>query len=127
MRLLHPTEPGLLAKQKFSVWHLLSSTYFHKIEIRSSLESYHGNSVTVGEKVWMPTSDKANPSPSRSSSASSTPSKASPRKCSSAVEDSPAVRQLVEVPLFPYPAAPFASGKTKKSKKKTSSPAAPSA
>ena len=118
--------PGLLAKRKFSVWHLLSSTYFHKIGIRSSLESYYGKSVSVGEKVWMPTSDKANPSPSRSSSAASTPSKTSPGKCSSAVEVNPAVRQLVEVPLFPELAAPLASGKAKKSKK-NSTPAAPSA
>ena len=32
--------PGLLNKRKFSVWHLLSSSYFQKIGIRSSLETF---------------------------------------------------------------------------------------
>ena len=118
--------PGLLAKRKFSVWHLLSSSYFHKIGIRSSLESYYGKSASVEEKVWMPTSDKSNPSPSRSSSAASTPSKKSPEKCPPAIEGSPVVRQITEFPLFSDPSAPVTSGKMKKNRKKNSSPAKPS-
>ena len=118
--------PGLLAKRKFSVWHLLSSSYFHKIGLRSSLESYYGKSASVEEKVWMPTSDKSNPSPSRSSSATSTPSKRSPEKCPPAIEGSPVVRPITEFPLFPDPSAPVTSGKMKKNRKKNSSSAKPS-
>ena len=116
--------PGLLAKRKFSVWHLLSSSYFQKIGFRSSLEAYYEKNASVEKTIWMSTSDKTNPTPSRSSSTASTPSKTSPSKTSpsktspekqcSASEDSPVVRRLVEVPLLPDPAASFASGKKKK-------------
>ena len=37
--------PGLLLKRKFSVWHLTSSRYFKRLEIRSSLEAYYGKTA----------------------------------------------------------------------------------
>ena len=39
--------PGLLLKRKFSVWNLLSSTYFLKIGLLSTLESCYAKNVAV--------------------------------------------------------------------------------
>ena len=106
--------PGLLNKRKFSVWHLLSSSYFQKIGISSSLESFYEKSVAGEETIWLSTTDKADPSPSRSSSAKSTPRKVSSEKQAPAVEKSPALRSLTEIPLFPARAIPIVGSKGKK-------------
>ena len=113
--------PGLLLKRKFSVWHLLSSSYFKRLEIRSSLEAYHSKSAPEEGKPWMPTEDKAKSDSSGGSSAASTPSK-SPEKINLPQEPSPVVRRLVDCPLFPDSTTSDASGKKKKMTSKSGSP-----
>ena len=49
--------PGHLLKCKLSVWHLLSSSYFKRIEIHSSLEACYGKSRPDEGKNWMPTEE----------------------------------------------------------------------
>ena len=113
--------PGLLLKRKFSVWHLLSSSYFKRLEIRSSLEAYYGKTAPEEGKPWMPTEDKAKSDSSRGSSAASTPSY-SPEKINLPHMPSPVVRRLNDCPLFPDSTASDASGKKKKMTSKSGSP-----
>ena len=113
--------PGLLLKRKFSVWHLLSSSYFKRLEIRSSLEAYYGKSAPEEGKPWMPTEDKAKSDSSRGSSAASTPSK-SLEKINLPHVPSPVVRRLIDRPMFPDSTASDASGKKKKMTSKSGLP-----
>ena len=94
--------PGLMHKRKFSMWNLLSSSYFHKIGIRVSLEACYKKSSADDETIWLSTADSV---PSRSSSATSTPSKTSPETPSTS-KASPAVRHLFELPMFPIVDSP---------------------
>ena len=109
--------PGLMHKRKFSMWNLLSSSYFHKIGIRASLEACYKKSSADDETIWLSTAD---PVPSRSSSATSTTSKTSPEKPST-IKASPAVRHLFEVPMFPNVDSPKSEEK-KERKKGVSTP-----
>ena len=104
--------PGLMHKRKFSMWNLLSSSYFHKIGIRASLEACYKKSSVDDETIWLSIGDSV---PSRSSSATSTPSKTSPEKPSTS-KASPVVRRLFEVPVFPD-VDPPKSGEKKEKKK----------
>ena len=104
--------PGLMHKRKFSMWNLLSSSYFHKIRIRASSEACYKKSSVDDETIWLSTGDSV---PSRSSSATSTPSKTSPEKPSTS-KASPVVRRLFEVPMFPD-VDPPKSGEKKEKKK----------
>ena len=105
--------PGLLLKRKFSVWHLLSSSYFKLLEVRLSLEVYYSTSAPEEGKTWMSTEEKGKPNSNRGSSAATTPSK-SPEKINLRPVSSPVVRRLIDVPLFPNSTASDASGKKKK-------------
>ena len=90
----------------------LSSSYFHKIGIRASLEACYKKSSVDGETIWLSTADSV---PSKSSSATSTPSKTSPEKPSTS-SASPVVRRLFEVLMFPD-VDPPKSGEKKEKKK----------
>ena len=104
--------PGPLLKRIFSVWHLLSSSYFKRFQIRSSLEAYHGKSAPAEGKNWMPIEEKIRPNSSRSSSAAGTPSK-SFGKINLPPVSSPVVLRLIDFPLFCDSTASDSSGKKK--------------
>ena len=96
--------PGLLHKRKFSVWHLLSSTYFHRIGIKKTLERYYEKNAPAGDGLCLVPEDKNAPGSSRSSSATGTPTKQSPEKFILTTVPSLVVRKLIDIPL------PIASG-----------------
>ena len=112
--------PGLLHKRKFSVWHLLSSTYFHRIGIKKALEGYYEKNVPAGDELLLVSEKKNAPGSSRSSSATGTPTTRSPEKFTLTTVPSPNVRKLIDIPL------PIASGAesvgSKKKKEKNISP-----
>ena len=109
---------GLLHKRKFSVWQLLSSTYFHRIGIKTALEGYYEKNAPAGDGLWLVPEDKNAPESSRSSSATGTPTERSPEKFTLTTVPSPVVRKLIDIPL------PIASGAdsvgSKKKKEKIS-------
>ena len=72
--------PGLLLKRKFSVWNLLSSTFFLKIGLLSTLESCYAKNVANDSRTWI--TDEKEPSlcSSRSSGNASSPVMYSPEK-----------------------------------------------
>ena len=57
--------PRLLQKRTFSVWHLLSSTNFHRIGIKKASEGHYENNVSTKEKLWLVPEDKSADSSSR--------------------------------------------------------------
>ena len=63
---------GLLLKRKFPIWHLLSSTYFRKIGIIKTLESYSAKGSSADEGSWLASEDKDPSNSSRRSSATNT-------------------------------------------------------
>ena len=111
--------PGLLHKRKFFVWHLLSSTYFHRIGIKKALEGYYEKIVPAGDELWLVPEEKNAPGSSRSSSATGTPTKRSPEKFTLTTLPSPVVRKLIDIPL-PIASSADSVGSKKKKKKKIS-------
>ena len=109
--------PGLLQKRKFSVWHLWSSTYFHRIGIKKALEGYYEKNVPAGDELWLVPEAKNAPGSSRSSSAAGTPTKRSPEKFTLTTLPSPTVRKLIDIPLPIASAAESVGSKKKKEKK----------
>ena len=110
--------PGLLHKRRFSVGHLLSSTYFRKIGIIKTLEASFSKSSATEEGLWLVSEDKDPASSSRSPGVASTPTTCSPEKVATPSVSSPVVGRLVEIPFMPEPV--IASSSSKKVVKRNS-------
>ena len=103
--------PGLLHKRKFSVWHLLPSTYFRKIGIIKTLEESFSKSSATEEGLWLVSEDKDPVSSSRSSSVASTPTTRSPEKVTAPSVSSPVAGRLIDIPFMLEPVIAGSSSK----------------
>ena len=90
---------GLFHKRKFLVWHLLSSTHFHRIGEKKPLDGFYEKNAPVGDGLWLVLEDKNAPSSSRSSSAAGTTTIRIPEKFTLTTAPSPVVRKLIDIPL----------------------------